>query len=192
MQSLHRYFGLAWFVACSFQFREIIVLSFMLQYSIYFLVVIKAESVSVRTAMPYSWTQWMDSVEQHTETPKWVHMSSICSVDIKTKGRISFKWGLLVTIASFNNGTLSYNYSVAHRRKREENRAGRRSGGTGAACRVCAVPSHSMISMGDSLSRSLGVYRHPVNASQETRAELTALLPPARPKTCKEKNWGKL
>jgi len=59
------------------------------------------------------------------------------------------------------------------------------------SCAVCVVPSHSGISMSDSLSVS-GCVPAPVNLSQETQAELIALLPPARAKTGKEKNLGKL
>lgn len=53
---------------------------------------------------------------------------------------------------------------------REENKAGRRTGGTGTVCcMVCLVPSHSVISMGYSLSMTPGVCWHSVNQSQETQ-----------------------
>ena len=58
-------------------------------------------------------------------------------------------------------------------------------------CRVVRlVPSHPVISMGDSLPLSLVVCRQPVIQSKKLRAELTTLLPPARRNTCKENTEG--
>lgn len=63
-------------------------------------------------------------------------------------------------------------------------------------CRVlCLVPSHSVISMGDAFSVSLGVRRHPVNQSLETRSWTHCASVPSKKKdTTKQKDMqrGKL
>lgn len=52
---------------------------------------------------------------------------------------------------------------------RVENRAGRGSGGTETVCRAeLLAPSHSVISMGDSLPESVVVCQQPAIQSKET------------------------
>lgn len=131
------------------------------------------------------------SGKDHKNFKMGAHVLYICTVNIKKKEKGKVIWVSLKTaIDSFKENALHGNTAQC-RSVREENGAVRGSGGgTGSVCRVVRLePSHSVISMGDSLSLSLVVCRQPVNQSKKLRAELTTLLPPARRNTQRE-NWG--